>query len=1136
MKNEEYIQSFVEEAKVHVETVENSLVNINLDAIGPEEINTIFRAVHSIKGSAGFFDLTKIVELSHCMENIFGEIRNEKLQFKGEMVDILLAANDCLKNMVDDVLNSQNVEIKDHVEDISQFLKADIKAPSVTEKTEKITLIPTHQDESSKKLKARNTLIENAINHGHTYYMLRANLNEDLLKNDNNPVQLIQTIKTIGNFIEIRSCQCELTGGGEDLFQDIVLEFYFTSVLQKSFLEEAINIPEQNICEISVLLDSRDEDVLMEVRRNMITEAMKHGQTYYVLKSGLNAELLKNDNNPVELIQIIKSVGKLIEVNLYTVEPIDSKDPVQDIVLEIYFTTVLQKDFLPDALNVPEQSICELTIDFDSQNDKVALADEDLNPMESKVAAQEEAEAERPRETVAKKNQQLAVEDSIRVHVSLLNDLLNLASEMVLGRNQLLRAMEKHRKNISGIDSVLQNIDHITTELQEKVMQTRMQPISNVFTKFPRIIKELAKKLGKEMELKLEGSEVELDKSIIESIGDPLTHLIRNAADHGLESPVEREKLGKPRTGTILMKAYHEGGYVNIDVMDDGAGIDIEKIKNKAIEKGLVHSNEVVGMGDQEVLQLLFKPGFSTADQITDVSGRGVGMDVVKTNIEKLGGTIEIFTTLSRGTTFRLLLPLTLAIIPSLIVQVENQRFALPQVNLQEIVRIKPDQVTRKIEYINNSEVLRLRGGLLPIVHLADVLNLRRTYFDPESNEKKDEKRKTIFGYMKQDSDNENLDSDKEPKGYFHMRAITGIIRVLVIKIGSRKLGIAVDAIHGSEEILVKPLSSFIKDCKCYSGVTIMGDGKTAMILDPEGIIVKANLRFNEVNTEKYDTRLEEDIESIKEQQNLLLFKCSGPETLAIDLSMVSRVEEIEADEIERIGDKEYITFRQDSMRVIRLEDFLPLSRQTSGSSKFYIVIPKLVAHPMGIIIEKIHDTIQKRIKLNREDISAKGLVGSTIINDKIVLLINMYELFEMADPVNYKIKRIDEDRRPKIMLVEDTPFFQELERNYLEEAGYQVLIANHGKEALQMLQQTNVDAVISDIQMPIMDGIELIKRIRADKNLANLPVMAVTSMTGELQKKEGMGAGFDMYEFKLDKIRLLEMLGILLEQRGHVI
>ncbi|MDD3023073.1 MAG: chemotaxis protein CheA, partial [Syntrophomonadaceae bacterium] len=924
LKNEEYIQSFLEEAKIHVESVENGLVNMNLDDIDAEQINTIFRAVHSMKGSAGFFNLEKIVGLSHCMENLFGEIRNQKVNLSSDMVDILLAANDCLKKMVDDVLVSEDVDISDYVESISGFLKSSDKSPSSPSDTAKKPPASSHEIDCS-VTSIKNELLADAIRHGHTYYLLKAGFNEDFVKKSTNPIELIQTIKSIGEFID--------------------------------------------------------------------------------LKAALS-------------------------------EPADHEEAsVPDIILEFYFTSVLQKDFLTDALDIPEENIAELIFELEPESEITGHADEAINEPLQKLDSPGAGEKEKPREIGNRKSQALAAEDSIRVHVSLLNDLLNLASEMVLGRNQLLRTMEGHRKSIAGIDPVLQNIDHITTELQEKVMQTRMQPISNVFNKFPRIIRELARKLGKEMELKLEGSEVELDKSIIEAIGDPLTHLIRNAADHGLETSDIREKLGKPRKGTVLMKAYHEGGYVNIDVIDDGAGIDIERIKDKALEKGLIHNSDLAMMGDQEILQLLFKPGFSTADKVTDVSGRGVGMDVVKTNIEQLGGTIEIFSAVSQGTTFRLLLPLTLAIIPSLIVQVENQRFALPQVNLQEIVRIKPGQLTRKIEFINNSEVLRLRGGLLPIVHLGNVLGLPRTYIDPVTKQKKEDKRVTIFGYCKQKNEADNLLQEDET--VFHMRNINKVIRILVIKIGSRKLGIAVDAIHGSEEILVKPLSSFINDCRCYSGVTIMGDGKTALILDPEGIIVKANLRFNDGNTEKPEINPEEEIyNNIGEQQNLLLFKCSGPETMAIDLFMVSRVEEIESGDIERIGDKEYIKFRQDSLRVIRPEDYLPISKDNSSSNqKLYIIIPKLVTNPIGIIAEIIDDTIQKQISLNHEGITGKGIVGSSIINDKIVLLLNVYELFELADPDNYKTAQIHENKKFKILVVEDTPFFQKIEKDYLEEA-----------------------------------------------------------------------------------------------------
>jgi len=588
--------------------------------------------------------------------------------------------------------------------------------------------------------------------------------------------------------------------------------------------------------------------------------------------------------------------------------------------------------------------------------------------------------------------------------------------------------------------------------------------------------------------------------------------------------------------GTIKLKAYHESGYVNIDVIDDGKGINTTIIRQKAFEKGFINKADIDILGEQESLQLLFKPGFSTASAVTDLSGRGVGMDVVKTNIEKLGGKIETFTNLGSGTTFRLLLPLTLAIIPSLIVETEKHKFALPQINVQEIVRIKANDPGRKIEYINDSEVLRLRGRLLPIVQLADVLGLERTYIDPETGLRIPDKRKRLFDGRRATEivPEELLSSEKiEDKRSYKL---TNIVRVLVIKIGARRLGLSVDTIHGSEEILVKTLPIHVKECKNYSGVTILGDGKAAMILDPSGIIENSNLRYLDGQYEMNAKQAISEAEKMRENQNLLLFKCFGPETLALDMAMVSRVEEIMADEIERIGDKEYIRFRGESLRVVRPQDYIPISKQqdTELEGKHYVIIPKLVKHPMGILIEKMNDTVQTSIKMNREgSINSKGLIGSTIINDKIVLLLNIYELFEMADPEQYKVDiNVKNQVQMRVLLVEDTPFFQKLEKDYLQNAGYEVFVADNGKEALRILEDTKVDAIVSDINMPEMNGIELIKRIRSDSKLSSIPVIAVTSLTGEHQKKEGLAAGFDAYEFKLDRARLIDVLEEVMKTR----
>lgn len=1033
LEDDDFIQSFVEEAKVHVETVETELLQLDTNNVNAESINNIFRAVHSIKGTSGFLDLTKIVELSHAMENIFGEIRSGKMSIHEGMIDVLLAANDCMKIMVDNVKGSEGVDISGYLEQLAAIMAgkfspgAGVKKKIASEENASVSKI--FNETEKKKLK-----IQNGIERGHKIFCIKKGLDRDLMKNDLTLVHFIQQIGSIGTVIDCSVDLNELLDGGSER-EDVNLEFLFTSVLEKDMLTSVLNLPEEDIHELQT--------------------------------------------------------GGLEE--------------------------------MPAAV-VKEQSAVPTAV----ENQVVAEAEEHNK---EKHAAKAE---ENDKEIHAAKGQIAVPEDSIRVNVMLLNDLLNLASEMVLARNQLLRTMESHKKSIPGIEPIFQNIDHITTNLQEKIMQTRMQPISNVFNKFPRIIRELSKKLDKEIHLEMEGTEVELDKSIIEALGDPMTHLVRNAVDHGMETPADREKKGKPREGTIRLKAYHEGGYVNIDVIDDGKGIDVEIIKKKALEKGFVGKLDLAAMGEQDVLKLLFKPGFSTAEKVTDISGRGVGMDVVKTNIEKLGGTIEIFTVLHSGTTFRLLLPLTLAIIPSLIVEAEHQKFALPQVNLQEIVRIKASDPARRIEYINNSEVLRLRGKLLPIVHLADVLGLNRTYFDEDAGESVLERRKALFDSRRVNQADYTVENEQGKLGERRKPGSMNIVRILVIKIGFRRLGIAVDAIHGSEEILVKTLPVYVKECKCYSGVTILGDGKTSMILDPSGIIEKANLHYFDVPDEKKSTDMIEESESIRENQNLLLFQCSGPETLALDMSMVSRVEEIKAGDIDRIGDREYIKFRGNSLRVIRPEDFLPIVNQKSPKSKYYVIIPKLVNNPMGILIERIHDTIQAGINVTQDDnIKSKGIIGSTILNNTIVLLVNVYELFENASPEEYKDETgIKKGVKLRILLVEDTPFFQMLEKNYLEDAGYNVFSAQNGKEAMEILLNQKVDAVVSDINMPVMNGLEFVRKIRTSPDLAHLPVIAITSLAGEAQVKEGMEAGFDAYELKLDRQRLLAIIEQAIQKR----
>ncbi|SEB52621.1 chemotaxis protein CheW [Paenibacillus sp. GP183] len=853
MQNREFITDFVEESIGHLDSLEMGLVQIGEGSMDPKIMDTIFRAVHSIKGTAGFFSLKNVVALAHIMESRLGEMKHNQAPVHGKLIDRLLRASDLLKAMIMDVETSDDQDIASMLSELSDH--------------------PDDQEAAEKEL----------------------------------------DIREINEIIEVKEVKPEVL--------------------------PASNLP------------------------------------------------------------ILKEVKKLQKVH---------------------------------------------------------------------------------------------TDDTLRVQVSLLNDLLDMAGEMVLVRNQMLRILQSYRKTIPNLNSVLQHIDTTTTELQEKIMQTRMQPVSKVFNKFPRIIRELSKELGKEIELYMEGTEVELDKSLIEALTDPLNHLVRNAIDHGIEEQHMREKLGKSQTGIIMLKAYHEGDHVTIDVTDDGAGIQVDKIEKKAIQRGLLTSAEASEMSDRELMKFLFHPGFSTANELTNISGRGIGMDVVKTNIEKIGGYVEIMTIPGKGSTFRLTLPLTLAIIPSLVVEVEGNKFALPQVNLQEMLRIKQNDPTRKLEKIRDSWVLRLRGKLLPIVHLADVLGIRSDSFDKLSE----------------------------------------VYRVLVLKTGSKRFGLAVDIIHDREEILVKSLPRFFHQSSCYFGVTIMGDGKSAMILDPEGIAEKVKLRFHE------ETALESVIatEKIDEQQNLLLFSCSGPEILCVDLSFVVRVEKIDSSQIEQIGQKEYIQFRGDALRIIRPEQYLPINSVENNKQKLYIIIPKIAKQPIGILIEQVHDTIVTSIQFTSEEIKAKGLIGSTILNNRLVQLINMYELFEMAVPEHYPWKESKKKPEKTVLLVEDTPFYTKTIENYLISANYSILKAANGKEAWRILQEEQIDAVLCDTQMPIMDGFELVKRIRSDKRLKVIPVIALTTIATNQYLQDNMDAGFDDFVAKLDKYRLLEQLQNVLQTRRKAI
>jgi two-component system chemotaxis sensor kinase CheA len=548
----------------------------------------------------------------------------------------------------------------------------------------------------------------------------------------------------------------------------------------------------------------------------------------------------------------------------------------------------------------------------------------------------------------------VVAESNIRVDVSLVDKLMNLVGELVLARNQMLqfRATEKDVAFVS----TAQRLNLITTELQESIMKTRMQPIGNIWNRFPRLVRDLAVTCGKQVRLEMDGKDTELDKTIIEAIKDPLTHMVRNAVDHGIEPPDLRVARGKPPEGTLVLRAFHEGGRVNIEISDDGAGINLDRVKQKALERGLLSPDRAARLSDREACQLIFLPGFSTADKISNLSGRGVGMDVVKTNIEKIGGTVDIQSPPGKGTTLKIKIPLTLAIIPALIVTSGGDRYAIPQVSLMELVRLEGEQVRRAIEMIHGAPVYRLRGNLLPLTYLNRELRV--------------------------ESKAQALEQ--------------GAINIVVLQADDRQFGLVVDEINDTEEIVVKPLGKQLKGIPVFAGATIRGDGKVALILDVLGIAQCAGV-VSEVH-DRVLTDLATRPQGPRDaRQALLLLGLGRERRLAVPLSVVARLEEIPAGSVEKADGKEVVQYRGQIMPLLRLSELLDCG---SGAllDPMQVVVCAEEGRSVGLVVDRILDIVEANIDLQQT--SHRSCVrGSAVIQERVTDLLDIRGMIRAAAP-----------------------------------------------------------------------------------------------------------------------------------------
>jgi len=689
-----------------------------------------------------------------------------------------------------------------------------------------------------------------------------------------------------------------------------------------------------------------------------------------------------------------------------------------------------------------------------------------------------------------KKSDVHVAESTIRVDVGLLNKLMNLVGELVLARNQLVQETAALNPTLLKTS---QRLNLITSELQEGVMKTRMQPIGVVWNKLPRVVRDLAAKCGKTVQIEMQGAGTELDKTIIEAIKDPLTHIVRNSCDHGVELPDVRIAKGKSPEGMLLLRAYHEGGVVNIEISDDGAGINCAVVKRKAVEKGLIRAEQAAQMSDRDARHLIFMPGFSTAAQVTSISGRGVGMDVVKTNIEKIGGSVDVLDREPCGTTIRIKIPLTLAIIPGLVVSLDpdtgksgrEQRFVVPQANLLELVRLEAERDLQLIKNLHGTVIFHHRGSLLPLVYLSKVLG------KPVPARRQD------------------------------------VVNIVVVQAENCQMGLVVDHIRDTQEIVVKPLGRQLKSLTCYVGATIMGDGHPALILDVAGLARLAGLGGQARHTIEKPPAA---VQAPQETQMLLLFRAGSFDRLAVPLSLVARLEEIVTSKIERAAGRSVLHYRGNILPLVCLSSVLEPHRESaslSGDTAQVIVFTD-GARRAGVVVDQIVDIVNEAITVRRSS-PAPGLLGSAVIGGKITDLLDLYAVVERSGE-NWLTSSTPAGTHNLLLLDPSLPS-RDMISEYLSAFGYEVISASSITDALPRMRKVPIDLVITTVESRGDGGQETLRALRRDKQFERTPVLALLEHEDQMRQHSG-GLTFDAQLVRSDRGQLLESVATLVRNQ----
>lgn len=1038
-----FIKEYLAESREHLADIETDLLDIESAGINVDVnlVNKVFRAAHSIKGGAGFFNLHKIQELAHRTENALDMIRSGEMVPAPDVINVLLMAFDRLRELLNNYLTS---ELADNTE-ILVALAGMVSANLAPAKKESLVRTVNVTAPGIKTVLHIPEFDFNRAKDGtHFIYLIEYDLIDDVQRQGKRPLDILYLLSNSGTIIE---AVFELEGAGT--------------------LEDEPSNRLPFVVLFSSELPPQMADVIFDL--------------------------------PASQIHVIHS---------------------------------------PQAEESPRAA--EPVVSYERPPEPVSPDQTVLPPPEPDQA--ESALSNFPAESAAQTG---GMESTLRVEVSVLESLMNLAGELVLSRNQLLDAIASGDQHTMQIGA--QRINLVTSELQENIMLTRMQPVSNIFNKFPRVVRDLSKDLGKEIRLDISGRDVEMDKTIIEGLSEPMTHMVRNAVDHGIERADVRIRAGKPSFGTISLKAYHEAGQVVVEIHDDGKGIDPVKVAASALAKGLISQEQLKGMSVKEKTALIFLPGLSTADHVSDVSGRGVGMDVVKTNLDKLGGKVELDSIPGKGTNIIIRLPLTLAIIPSLLLSVNGERFAIPQVHVSELIHISADQIHKRIEVVGNSEVLMLRGTLIPLVRLSDILGIEKQLEDlgvlnADQRARLADRRSPRYTIDSAEPIVEKAvrENYKDKRSAVDRRYhASSNLNIVVITTGALQYGLVVDQLHDTVEIVVKPLGRHFKGLREYAGATILGDGNVALILDASGIAVQTGLVSMAGSRRGMDLNAETVREESKDKHSLLIFRNAPNEHCAIPMDLVVRILQVENTQVEWAGGRRTMQYRNSSLPLVTLKDTAQVSDLQPDQEKV-VVIFNVLGHEVGLLAGMPVDVLETTALIDHETLHQKGVLGSAIVDGKTTLILDIFEMVATLHP-DWAVEAEQAAEQSVstgdvILLAEDSDFFRGQVRRYLESDGYTVISAVDGQEGWELLDANadKVRLVLTDVEMPRLDGLGLTRAIRADQRFNSLPIIALTSLASEDDNARGLAAGVNEYQVKLDREKLLEGIKNLLQKADN--